>query len=62
MHKTVGDSVVAAVTLKPLVANANQGEVIIAPVFTAFANPMPFSLQYAKGEWDDKLLPAVRDH
>ena len=35
MYKTVGDSVAAAVALKPLVANANHCEVIIAPVFTA---------------------------
>ena len=35
MYKTVGESVVTAVALKPLVANANHCEVIIAPVFTA---------------------------
>jgi len=35
MYKTVGDSVTTAVALKPLVANANHCEVIIAPVFTA---------------------------
>ena len=35
MYKTVGDSVATAVALKPLVANANHCEVIIAPVFTA---------------------------
>src|SRR5215510_1639126 len=35
MCKTVGDSVSTAVALKPLVANANHCEVIIAPVFTA---------------------------
>jgi triosephosphate isomerase len=34
MFKTVGDSVATAVALKPLVANANHCEVIIAPVFT----------------------------
>src|SRR5436190_7499307 len=35
MYKTVGDSVSTARALKPLVANANHCEVIIAPVFTA---------------------------
>ena len=35
MFKTVGDSVATAVALKPLVANANHCEVVIAPVFTA---------------------------
>ena len=35
MYKNVGDSVATAVALKPLVANANHCEVIIAPVFTA---------------------------
>ena len=35
MYKTVGDSVSTALDLKPLVANANHCEVIIAPVFTA---------------------------
>src|SRR5213079_2919121 len=35
MYKTVGDSVTTAMALKPLVANANHCEVIIAPVFTA---------------------------
>src|SRR5213083_1838933 len=35
MYKTVSDSVATAVALKPLVANANHCEVIIAPVFTA---------------------------
>jgi triosephosphate isomerase len=35
MYKTVGDSVSTAVALKPLVANANHCEVVIAPVFTA---------------------------
>jgi len=35
MYKTVGDSVATAVALKPLIANANHCEVIIAPVFTA---------------------------
>src|ERR1051325_3579811 len=35
MYKTVGDSVSTALALKPLVANANHCEVIIAPVFTA---------------------------
>ena len=35
MYKTVGDAVATAVALKPLVANANHCEVVIAPVFTA---------------------------
>src|SRR5258706_16327547 len=35
MFKTVGDSVATAVALKPLVANANHCDVVIAPVFTA---------------------------
>ncbi len=35
MYKTVADSVATAVALKPLVANANHCEVVIAPVFTA---------------------------
>src|SRR5258708_8380245 len=35
MFKTVADSVAMAVALKPLVANANHCEVVIAPVFTA---------------------------
>ena len=35
MYKTVGDSVSTAQALKPLVANANHCEVIIAPVFTS---------------------------
>ena len=35
MYKTVGDSVSTALALKPLVANANHCEVVIAPVFTA---------------------------
>jgi triosephosphate isomerase len=35
MYKTVGDSVATALALKPLVANANHCEVVIAPVFTA---------------------------
>jgi len=35
MYKTVADSVATALALKPLVANANHCEVIIAPVFTA---------------------------
>jgi len=35
MYKTVGESVETAVALKPIVANANHCEVIIAPVFTA---------------------------
>jgi triosephosphate isomerase len=35
MFKTVRDSVATAVALKPLVANANHCEIVIAPVFTA---------------------------
>ncbi|MBC8029585.1 MAG: triose-phosphate isomerase [Pyrinomonadaceae bacterium] len=35
MYKTLGDAVDTALALKPLVANANHCEVIIAPVFTA---------------------------
>jgi triosephosphate isomerase (TIM) len=35
MYKTVGESVDTVLALKPLVANANHCEVIIAPVFTA---------------------------
>src|SRR2546429_757062 len=35
MFKTVSESVATALALKPLVANANHCEVIIAPVFTA---------------------------
>ena len=35
MYKTIGESVATAVALKPLVANANHCEVVIAPVFTA---------------------------
>ena len=35
MFKTVADSVATAVALKPLVANANRCEIVIAPVFTA---------------------------
>jgi triosephosphate isomerase len=35
MYKTVADSVTTALALKPLVANANHCEVVIAPVFTA---------------------------
>jgi triosephosphate isomerase len=35
MYKTVGDAVDTALALKPLVANANHCEVVIAPVFTA---------------------------
>jgi len=35
MYKTVAESVDTAIALKPLVANANHCEVIIAPVFTA---------------------------
>src|SRR5918992_6277983 len=35
MYKTVAESVETALALKPLVANANHCEVVIAPVFTA---------------------------
>jgi len=35
MYKTIGESVATAVALKPLVANANHCEVVIAPVFAA---------------------------
>ena len=35
MYKLLGDAVDTALALKPLVANANDVEVIIAPVFTA---------------------------
>jgi len=35
MYKTLGDAVETALALKPLVANANHCEVVIAPVFTA---------------------------
>src|SRR5205823_6697283 len=35
MYKTVADSVATALALKPLVANANHCEVVIAPVFIA---------------------------
>src|SRR5215216_147565 len=35
MYKLIADSVQTAVELKPLVANANHCEVVIAPVFTS---------------------------
>jgi triosephosphate isomerase len=35
MYKTISESVETALALKPLVANANHCEVVIAPVFTA---------------------------
>jgi triosephosphate isomerase len=35
MYKTVSESVETALMLKPLVANANHCEVVIAPIFTA---------------------------
>src|SRR5213079_3234136 len=35
MYKLLGEAVDTALALKPLVANANHCEVIIAPVFTA---------------------------
>ena len=38
MYKLLGEAVETAVALKPLVANANHCEVVIAPVFTALKN------------------------
>ena len=35
MYKTVGEAIDTALALKPLVANANHCEVVLAPVFTA---------------------------
>lgn len=35
MYKTLGEAVETALALKPLVANANHCDVVIAPVFTA---------------------------
>ena len=35
MHKLIAESVQTAIELKPLVANANHCEVVVAPVFTA---------------------------
>src|SRR5690348_12175554 len=35
MYKLLGEAVETALALKPLVANANHCEVVIAPVFTA---------------------------
>src|SRR5512132_2735717 len=35
MYKTVSESVDTALALKPLVANANHCEVVVAPVFTS---------------------------
>src|SRR6266550_7679173 len=35
MYKTLADAVDTALALKPLIANANHCEVVIAPVFTA---------------------------
>jgi triosephosphate isomerase len=35
MYKTVSESVETVLELKPLIANANQCEVVVAPVFTA---------------------------
>ena len=35
MYKTIGESVDTVLALKPLVANANHCEVIVAPVFTS---------------------------
>ena len=35
MYKTVGESVDTVLALKPLVANANHCEVVVAPVFTS---------------------------
>ncbi len=44
MYKTVGESVETALALKPLVANANHCEVVIAPVFTR-SRPLPIALK-----------------
>jgi triosephosphate isomerase len=38
MYKLLGEAVETALALKPLVANANHCDVIIAPVFTALKN------------------------
>ncbi len=38
MYKLLGEAVETALALKPLVANANHCEVVIAPVFTALKN------------------------
>src|SRR5947209_7977929 len=35
MYKLIADSVATVLALKPLVANANHCEVVVAPVFTA---------------------------
>lgn len=35
MYKLIGESVDTAIALKPLVANANHCEIVVAPVFTA---------------------------
>jgi triosephosphate isomerase len=35
MYKTVGESVETVLALKPLVANANHCEIVVAPVFTS---------------------------
>jgi triosephosphate isomerase len=35
MYKTIGDAVATATALKPLVANANHCEVVVAPPYTA---------------------------
>src|SRR5258705_3346387 len=35
MYKTLSEAVDTALALKPLVANANHCEVVVAPVFTA---------------------------
>ncbi len=35
MFKLIGDAVATATALKPLVANANHCEIVIAPPFTA---------------------------
>jgi triosephosphate isomerase len=35
MYKTLGELLILRLRLKPLVANANHCEVVIAPVFTA---------------------------
>ena len=44
MYKLLGEAVDAALTLKPLVANANYCEVVISPVFTAIKTIARFFL------------------
>jgi len=53
MYKTLGEAVDTAVALKPLVANANHCEVVIAPVFTALktvADRLEGSNVYVSGQ------------